>query len=271
MGRLRAPVATGLASLAVACVLLPWWQAGGTPVLLVDGPPSPLAADAWTGAELLGAVPSIGLAVLAAVGLALPDRWALPVAGLVGGATAASAVRVLAAWGPGATAALWAAVVLGVAAVGLAVGRPRVGSVPVVAAALVGGLAVGLLPATGTAVADGPFVRLADFTDGGPLRSGATALPASDLRLTLIDGSAAAVTADGIATFGRGHVRLVARVPATPSIPPACRGSQRRAPSARTARCGCAATASPPPPCAAPTSCRCPTARCAAPRAGWNA
>jgi hypothetical protein len=113
MGRLRAPVAAGLATLAVACVLFPWWRAGGTPVLLVDGPPSPLAADAWTGVELLGAPPSIGLAVLAAVGLGLPDRWALPVAGLVGGATAASAGRVLAAWGPGATPGLWAAVVLG--------------------------------------------------------------------------------------------------------------------------------------------------------------
>ena len=214
MGRLRAPVAAGLATLAVACVLFPWWRAGGTPVLLVDGPPAPLAADAWTGVELLGAPPSIGLAVLAAVGLGLPDRWALPVAGLVGGATAASAGRVLAAWGPGATPGLWAAVVLGVTAVGLAVGRPRVGAVPVVAAALVGGLAAGLLPATGTAAADGPFVRLADLADGGPLRSGATALPASDLRLTLIDGSAAAVTADGIATFGHGHVDVVARVPA---------------------------------------------------------
>jgi len=214
MGRLRAPVAAGLATLAVACVLFPWWRAGGTPVLLVDGPPAPLAADAWTGVELLGAPPSIGLAVLAAVGLGLPERWALPVAGLVGGATAASAGRVLAAWGPGATPGLWAAVVLGVTAVGLAVGRPRVGAVPVVAAALVGGLAAGLLPATGTAVADGPFVRLADLADGGPLRSGATALPAADLRLTLIDGSAAAVTADGIATFGHGHVDVVARVPA---------------------------------------------------------
>ena len=214
MGRLRAPVAAGLATLAVACVLFPWWRAGGTPVLLVDGPPAPLAADAWTGVELLGAPPSIGLAVLAAIGLGLPDRWALPVAGLVGGATAASAGRVLAAWGPGATPGLWAAVVLGVTAVGLAVGRPRVGAVPVVAAALVGGLAAGLLPATGTAVADGPFVRLADLADGGPLRSGATALPAADLRLTLIDGSAAAVTVDGIATFGHGHVDVVARVPA---------------------------------------------------------
>ena len=214
MGRLRAPVAAGLATLAVACALFPWWRAGGTPVLLVDGPPAPLAADAWTGVELLGAPPSIGLAVLAAVGLGLPERWALPVAGLVGGATAASAGRVLAAWGPGATPGLWAAVVLGVTAVGLAVGRPRVGAVPVVAAALVGGLAAGLLPATGTAVADGPFVRLADLADGGPLRSGATALPAADLRLTLIDGSAAAVTADGIATFGHGHVDVVARVPA---------------------------------------------------------
>ena len=68
MGRARAPVAAGLATLAVACLLLPWWQADGTPVLLVDGPPSPLAADAWTGAELLGAAPSIGLAVLAAAG-----------------------------------------------------------------------------------------------------------------------------------------------------------------------------------------------------------
>ena len=170
MGRLRAPVAAGLATLAVACVLFPWWRAGDTPVLLVDGPPAPLAVDAWTGVELLGAPPSIGLAVLAAIGLGLPDRWALPVAGLVGGATAASAGRVLATWGPGATSGLWAAVVLGVTAVGLAVGRPRVGAVPVVAAALVGGLAAGLLPATGTAVADGPFVRLADLTDGGLLR-----------------------------------------------------------------------------------------------------
>jgi hypothetical protein len=63
-------------------------------------------------------------------------------------------------------------------------------------------------------VADGPFVRLADLVDGAPLRSGATALPAADLRLTLIDGSAAAVIPDGIATFGHGHVDVVARVPA---------------------------------------------------------
>jgi hypothetical protein len=211
--------------------------------------------------------------------------------------------------------------------------------VPVVAAALVGGLAAGLLPATGTAVADGPFVRLADLADGGPLRSGATALPAADLRLTLIDGSAAAVTADGIATFGHGHVDVVARVPADdrvrhaggilgvagdrvarfvapgtllvtglrPGDPTAgpraggrrgerrgrgrhgvaawLRRARRRRPPPRPARLPRRGHArrhraarrrrstrrsgrprSPPPTC-----CRCPTVRCAAPRAGSNA
>jgi hypothetical protein len=231
MGRVRAPVAAGLATLAVACVLLPWWRADGTPVLLVDGPPVPLPSDAWTGVDLLGAPLAIGLAVAAAVALATSHplrvlrtpqagceatvgvRGAAP-AGLVGAATAAGAGRVLATWGPGAVLGAWAAVVLGVAAVGLAIGRPRVRAAPVVAATLVGGLAVGLLPATGTAAADGPYVRLADLTEAGALRSGATALPASDLRLTPVDGAVAAVTADGIATFGHGHVRVVARVPA---------------------------------------------------------
>ena len=118
MGRLRAPVAAGLATLAVACVLLPWWRAGGTPVLLVDGPPAPLAADAWTGVELLGAPPSIGLAVLAAVGLGRPRlawaRAAWP------GWWAGRRPRARAGCSPrGVRArrrALWAAVVLGVTA-----------------------------------------------------------------------------------------------------------------------------------------------------------
>ena len=128
----------------------------------------------------------------------------------VGAATAAGAGRVLATWGPGTTPGVWAAVVLGVAAAVVAVSRPA----PVVlAAVLVGGLLTGIRPAD-TAAADGPFVPLADLADSGMLRSGAAALPASDLRLTLLDGAAAAVTADGIATFGHGHVRVVARVPA---------------------------------------------------------
>lgn len=230
MGRVRAPVAAGLATSAVACVLLPWWRADGAPVLLVDGPPLPLAPDTWTGAELLGAPLAIALAVPAAVGIALaatglrsrsrrgilwPARevaggGALPVAGLVGAATAAGAGRVLATWGPGGTPGAWAAVVLGVAAAVVAVSRP---AAVVLAAVLVGGLLTGIPPAD-TAAVDGPYVRLVNLGDAGPLRGGATALPASGLRLTLVDGAAAAVTADGIATSGRGHVRVVARVPA---------------------------------------------------------
>ncbi|HKQ41364.1 MAG TPA: hypothetical protein VJT79_02705, partial [Pseudonocardia sp.] len=70
MGRLRAPVAAGLAALAVACVLLPWWRAAGTPVLLADGPPVPLAPDEWTGVEMVGTPLVIGLAVGAALAVA---------------------------------------------------------------------------------------------------------------------------------------------------------------------------------------------------------
>jgi hypothetical protein len=219
MGRVRAPVAAGLATLAVACVLLPWWRADGTPVLLVDGPPLPLAPDTWTGVELLGAPLTVGLALLVALAVACAritlftqpfPRTTLVLAGLVGAATAAGAGRVLVTWGPGATAGVWAAGVLGVAAVAVAVGhRP---AWLTLAAVLVGALVAGVRPTAATA--DGPFAHLADLADAGTLRSGATALPASDLRLTLVDGAAAAVTADGIATFGHGHVRVVARVPA---------------------------------------------------------
>ena len=225
MGRLRAPVAAGLATLAVACVLFPGGGRAARRCCSSTGRPPRSRRTPGRGSSCWarrrrsasrgvpwaprpsGYRPPVERPVVGGVGAAR---------GRAGGRRRrpASAGRVLAAWGPGATPGLWAAVVLGVAAVGLAVGRPRVGAVPVVAAALVGGLAAGLLPATGTAVADGPFVRLADLADGGPLRSGATALPAADLELTLIDGSAAAVTADGIATFGHGHVDVVARVPA---------------------------------------------------------
>jgi hypothetical protein len=243
--RLRPPAAGGLAVLSVACVFLPWWRADQAPVLLVDGPPLPLAPDSWTGADLLGIPLAIGLAALAALAAVMTTprratshpfgalrtppagcevtrrgaKWALPVVGLVGAATAAGGSRVLATSGPGATPGAWAAVALGAAAVVVAVGRPRLRAAPVLAAALVGTLVTGVLPGTDAAAADGPYVRLAELAATGPLRSGATALPAgSGLALTVVDGAAAAVTDDGIANVAHGRVTVLARVPADDRI-----------------------------------------------------
>ncbi len=239
-GELRPPAAAGLAALGVACVILPWWRAAVPPVLLVDGPPQPLAADTWTGVELLGAPLTIGLAVLALAAAVGQAGWRAAgatshpsgpprtppvgcevirrgarcaVAALVGAATAAGAGRVLATWGPSAAPGAWVAAALGVAAVLVAVGPRPVWAT--LAAALVGALVTGIPRTADTAAADGPFVRLADLADTDELRSGATALPiASGLRLTVIDGAPAAVTDDGIATAAHGRVDVLARVPA---------------------------------------------------------
>jgi hypothetical protein len=223
-------------------------------VLLVDGPPLPLAADEWTGAEILGPPLMIGLGILAAAalaltvigglgdrregavagdqtpGTALSKRSSAAVSAAVGAAVAAGAVRVLFEWGPSGALGAWFAGLVGLLAVAVALGggrtaggRRRVATpaaVPthdlgplVLAAALVGGLVVGVLPATGAtpAAADGPFRRIADLA-AVPLRSGSTALPASDLRLTTVDGAVAAVTDDGIADVEHGRVTVLARV-----------------------------------------------------------
>ena len=216
--RLRPPAAAGLAVLGVACVLLPWWRAADAPVLLVDGPPLPLTPDAWTGIELIGAPLAVGLAVLGAVALALgASTAACAVAGLVGAATAAGAGRVLVTWGPSTAQGAWFAAAFGVAAVLVAIGHRPVWAT--LAAALVGALVTGIPRMDGTAAADGPFVRLADLADAGVLRSGGTTVPTGPgLRLTVADGTAAAVTDDGIATAAHGRVDVVARVPADDRI-----------------------------------------------------
>jgi hypothetical protein len=247
-------VAAGLAAAAAACTLLPWWRALRAPVLLVDGPPLPLAADEWTGAEILGTLLTVGIGTLAVAAVALAvvgrlgdrregavvgdqtprtalsKRSSAAVSAAVGAAVAAGAVRVLFEWGPSGALGAWFGGLLGLLAVAVALrcgraagGRRRVATpaaVPahdlgpfVLAAALVGGLVVGILPAAGAtpAAADGPFTHIADLATV-PLRSGATALPASDLRLTTVDGAVAAVTDDGIADVEHGRVTVLARV-----------------------------------------------------------
>ncbi len=156
------------------------------------------------------------------------------VSAAVGAAVAAGAVRVLLEWGPSGAIGAWFAGLLGLVAVAVALGcagaaRARAREAPsdaiaarghevgafVLAAALVGGLVVGVLPAAGAtqAAADGPFTHVADLA-AAPLRSGATALPASDLRLTTVDGVVAAVTDDGIADVEHGRVTVLAGVAA---------------------------------------------------------
>lgn len=258
--RLRPGAAAGLAVLAVAGVSLPWWQAGRAPVLLGDGPPVPLAPDAWTGAELLGTPVTVALAISATAALVLTAvawprrtadaRWARTegsawpggrggrttravsgaavaadgrhgraaraVAAAVGGAAAAGAARELSAWGPSGALGAWLTGAFGAAAVVAAFGRPIHRCAPILAAALAGAVAVGVLPALDVpqAAADGPFVHLADLGDAGPLRSGATALPGtSDVRLTTVEGAVAAVADDGLAAVEHGRVVVLARIP----------------------------------------------------------
>ena len=137
------------------------------------------------------------------------------VAALVGGAVAAGAGRVLLTWGPSGAPGVWVAGALGLAAAGVTLEAPVRRASPALAAALVGALVVGVLPAVGApeAAADGPYVHLADLTDAGLLRGGSTALPAaSDLRLTLVDGAVTAVSDDGIAAVDDGRVTVLARI-----------------------------------------------------------
>ena len=140
----------GLAAVAAAAMVLPWWRAdrgavllGGDPVTLirrgaaashevrggrvVAGSVTELPPDVWTGVEVAGpwavvvAVPAgaaLVAAVLAGLGLsrlAVAARWTAAVAGL---AAVACAGRALVQWGPSGAVGAWVTLAAGIGAVG---------------------------------------------------------------------------------------------------------------------------------------------------------
>ena len=290
MGRLRAPVAAGLATLAVACCALPL-VAGGR----YTGAARRRAARSPRGGRLdrgraagRAAVDRLLAAAGGRSGSGLPDRWALPVAGLVGGATARERRPGARHVGSGRDAGLWAAVVLGVTAVA-ARRRPSAGP----------GRARGGGGAGRRLWSPGSCPRPAPRRPTGPSCASRTSptWAAAQRRHRATGGGPAAHAPRRVRRGGHRrrhrHLRSRPRPTSWPGCPPTTGSGTRagssawratgsrasspparcwspgsapatrrpstsaasptRAPSARTARCGCAATASPQPPSAAST------------------
>ena len=126
-GRWWPAVSAGLAAVAAAALLLPWWRAGAGPVLLGGRPLRALPADSWTGVEVAGgrALVVAGLAVVAVVAGAPPRAKTGGRACVVaaGAAAAACGVAALVGWGPTGAPGAWVAAAAGVAAVAVALVR----------------------------------------------------------------------------------------------------------------------------------------------------
>ena len=232
--RLRTVLPAGLAAIAAAAVLLPWWRADRGAVLLGAGPLEELAPDRWTGIEAAGPQAAVlgGLAVLAAVlalGVVARTRGATPPARLVllaryaavaaGAVAVAVAVTVLVDRGAGRAAGAWVALLAGSAGLVAAIllrGPTRRGRVAVVAVVILAVLAaVAVVPAVPQPPhrdAVGPFVPVA-AVGPFPLRSGAAGLAAADdARPVLADGSPGLVSRAGIVVADdRGRAQVLAR------------------------------------------------------------
>ena len=137
----------GLAAVAAAATVLPWWRADRGAVLLggdpgtsiqrgavgggggVAGPVTELPPDVWTGVEVTGlwavvvavsAGAALVVALLGGLGLrrlAVAARWTAAAAGL---AAAAGAGRALAQWGQSGAVGAWVTLAAGIGAVGSA-------------------------------------------------------------------------------------------------------------------------------------------------------
>jgi hypothetical protein len=232
--RLRTVLPAGLAAIAAAAVLLPWWRADRGAVLLGAGPLEELAPDRWTGIEVAGPQAAVlgGLAVLAAVlalgvvaratGAAPPARLVLLAryAAVAAGAVAvAVAGTVLVDRGAGRAAGAWVALLAGSAGLVAAIwlrGPTQRGRVAVVAVVVLAVLAaVAVVPAVPQPPhrdAVGPFVPVA-AVGPFPLRSGAAGLAAADdARPVLADGSPGLVSRAGIVVADdRGRAQVLAR------------------------------------------------------------
>ena len=232
--RLRTVLPAGLAAIAAAAVLLPWWRADRGAVLLGAGPLEELAPDRWTGIEAAGPQAAVlgGLAVLAAVlalGVVARATGATPPARLVllawyaavaaGAVAVAVAGTVLVDRGAGRAAGAWVALLAGSAGLVAAIllrGPTRRGRVAVVAVVVLAVLAaVAVVPAVPQPPhrdAVGPFVPVA-AVGPFPLRSGAAGLAAADdARPVLADGSPGLVSRAGIVVADdRGRAQVLAR------------------------------------------------------------
>ena len=233
----------GLAVVAAAAVLLPWWRASRGALLLGAGPLQELPPDTWSGVETAGPRAAVlgGLAVVAAVlTLALVARaiggtpsarlalLALLVqcaAAATGAVAVAVAVAVLLDRGAGRAAGAWLALLAGSAAVVAAVWTtaPRRARMIVPGVAVLAGLLAvtvvpgGPQPAHRQAV--GPFVPLA-VVGPFPLRSGAPGLTAgNDVRPVLADGAPGLISGVGIVVADdHGRASVLARTdPAAPA------------------------------------------------------
>jgi hypothetical protein len=232
--RLRTVLPPGLAAVAAAALLLPWWRADRGAVLLGAGPLEELAPDRWTGIEAAGPQAAVlgGLAVLAAVlavGVVARATGATPPARLVllaryaavaaGAVAVAVAGTVLVDRGAVRAAGAWVALLAGSAGLVAAIwlrGPPQRGRVAVVAVMVLAALAaVAVVPAVPQPPhrnAVGPFVLVA-AVGPFPLRSGAAGLAAADdARPVLADGSPGLVSRAGIVVADdRGRAQVLAR------------------------------------------------------------
>jgi hypothetical protein len=210
-------VPAGLAAVAVAALLLPWWRAAAGPVLLGGGPLRALAADSWTGIEVTGeralvvATLAVAAVVAGALRAATGGRACLAA---TGAAAATCGVTALVGWGPTGAPGAWVAAAAGIATVAGALVRSA-------GARIV--LAVAVLAAAGTlAVPEGeplpdrtpvgPFLRVAAL-GSWPLRSGVAGLDSpGGARPVVVDGAPGVLAADGvIVADARGRARVLAR------------------------------------------------------------
>lgn len=209
----RPYVAAALGVVAVAALLLPWWRAAVSPVLLAVGPSQGLDADTWPGWEVAG-VPLAALQCVVAVAalaatLRKTDTLAHGLTAAAGAGAAALGISALVKWGVSGAAGPWVTIVAGAGAFLLA-------SSPWFAVPMLVAIALSIVFLDGPPQPDasGPFVRIAGL-DAAGLRSGTPELPRPlDGRLITVDGAAAVVTEDGIARLDtRGRAEVLARVP----------------------------------------------------------